>query len=115
MALGKSATVEGETAAAADGLDGEPEPGPGVVPTSFASVFARSVDTSFSDFSVIVSLDFFLTTLMVDPLLVDMVEVFEGRLSSREVGLSPVIESIVSRLLPFDGTGGGGVVDRSST
>lgn len=102
----------GETAAAADGL--EEAPGPGVVPTSFANVFARKVETSFSVFSVMVSFDFFLTTLMVDPLLVDIVEVFDGLLSSREVGANVVMESIVSLLLSFDGTGGGGEAGRSS-
>lgn len=102
----------GETAAAADGRDGEPVAA--VVPTNLANVFARNVETSFSDFSVMVSLDFFLMTRIVEPLLVDMVDVLEGRLSSFEVGVSPVIESTVSLFFSLDGTGGGGEADRSS-
>jgi hypothetical protein len=81
------------------------------VPTSFASVFARNVDTSVSVLSVMVSFDFFFnTTRIVDPLLVDMVEEAESFLSSREVapGANADGNSGVSLALPFDGTGGGG-------
>ena len=60
-----------------------------------------------------VSLDRFrATTLIVEPELVDIVDVFEGRLSFWDIGVSPLIDSSVSLLTPFSGRGGG--VDGSS-
>jgi hypothetical protein len=108
--------VEGETASRADGLDGAPEPGPGVVPTSFARAVARSVDTSFSVLSVMVSFDFlFNTTRIVDPLFVDRVDEAESFLSSREVGTGATAGSGTPLLLSLDGTGGGGKAAGFST
>jgi len=107
--------VEGETASMADGLDGEPEPGPGEEPTNFARALARSVDTSFSVLSVMVSFDFFLVIIrIVDSLLVDMVDVDESFLSFWDVAPKPGVDSATSLLLSFAGTGGPGETMGSS-
>lgn len=104
---GSRGDVIGETASAAVGREGD-----GELPTSLASAFARNVDTSFSESSVMVSLERFRVTLIVDPELVEMVDVFDGRLSFCDVGARPPIDSIVSLLGSFAGRGGG--VDGSS-
>lgn len=94
------AAVGGERTSIAEGFEGEPE-----VPISLARAPALSVLTS--SVPVIVSFDRFLVNRIVDSLLVDIVEVLEGRLSFAEVTFrfEPSVPA-VSRLPSLGGTGG---------
>jgi hypothetical protein len=92
--------VGGDSTSAADGFVGEPD-----VPMSLARAPALSVLTS--SVPVMVSLDFLLVNRIVDSLLVDIVEVAEGRLSFVDVAIKPPpSEPAVSRLPSLGGTGG---------